>query len=338
MGDEEGHYKIVVVGATGVGKTCLLVRLVDGVFETDTRSTIGIEYRTHSLTVDHDKIKLTIWDTAGQERYRSISRSYFRGAVGAILVYALDDVSSFEELNSWINDLLSFASPNAAILLVGNKADLVDDRKVTATEAEQFAARHGFAYLEASALDGRNVAEAFLRLATDIRDRVRRGDIKGDFKPARLPRSSAAPAFVKRVPSRTRFSARILNVLRRTELERDEGFVVRCRSSIGSIFSHGHEKKSMQTARLLRDCGSHLWSGWRSTHLCAQSRSTPALDVPRDSADVIQSQSSQPYPLAFYWPSFRAADFTSGDRYVPQLVRGDFGTCHPVLGNFALPL
>jgi small GTP-binding protein len=187
MADDEYHYKIVVVGPTGVGKTCLLIRLVSGVFEGDSKSTIGIEYRTHTVTVDRDRIKLTIWDTAGQERYRSISRSYFRGALGAILVFALDDTSSFEELSSWLGDLLSFASPNAAILLVGNKADLVDTRRITAAEAEQFAERHGFAYIEASALDGRNVAEAFLRLATDIRDMVRRGDIKSDFKVAKAP-------------------------------------------------------------------------------------------------------------------------------------------------------
>jgi small GTP-binding protein len=187
MTDPGSQFKIVVVGASGVGKTCILLRLVDGAFDPETRSTIGIEYRPFTITVDNETIKLNIWDTAGQERFRSISRSYFRGAIGAILVFAVDDSSTFEELHAWINDLHSYASPNAAVLLVGNKADRVDARSVTAGEAESFAQRHGIAYLEASALDGRNVAEAFYRLAKEIRDRIRRGEIQGDFEVAKPP-------------------------------------------------------------------------------------------------------------------------------------------------------
>jgi GTPase SAR1 family protein len=99
----------------------------------------------------------------------------------------LDESSTFEELHAWINDLHSYATPNAAVLLVGNKADRVDARNITAAEAESFAQRHGIAYLEASALDGRNIAEAFYRLTKEIRDRVRKGDIKGDFEIAKPP-------------------------------------------------------------------------------------------------------------------------------------------------------
>jgi small GTP-binding protein len=176
----------------------MLLRLVDGVFDSETQPTIGIEYRPHSVCVDGETIRLNIWDTAGQERFRSISRSYFRAAIGAILVFALNDADSFEELGKWINDLHSFASPNAAVLLVGNKSDRVDARQVTAAEAEAFAERHGIAYLEASALDGRNISEAFLRLTKEIRDRVKRGEIKGDFespKPPQIQTDTASDCF-----------------------------------------------------------------------------------------------------------------------------------------------
>jgi small GTP-binding protein len=187
MSDSSSAYKIVVVGASGVGKTCLLLRLVDGSFDAETESTIGIEYRPYSVTVDGETIKLHIWDTAGQERFRSISRSYFRGAIGAIVVFALNDSDSFEDLHNWINDLHTYASPNTAVLLVGNKADMVDARQVTAAEAESFAQRHAISYLETSALDGRNVAESFCRLTREIRDRVRRGEIKGEFETPKAP-------------------------------------------------------------------------------------------------------------------------------------------------------
>lgn len=185
--DPQSCYKIVVVGASGVGKTCILLRLVDGVFDAETPSTIGIQYRSFSMTIDGETTKLNIWDTAGQERFRTISRTYFRNAVGAILVFALDSSDSFEELHSWMNDLHELAVPNAAILLVGNKSD-ISGRQVSAPEAESFAERHGVAYIETSALDGTNIHESFLRLTREIRERVRKGDIQGDFQATAAPK------------------------------------------------------------------------------------------------------------------------------------------------------
>jgi Ras-related protein Rab-1A len=95
-------YKIVVVGASSVGKTCILLRLVDRTFFSETESTIGVEYRSDILTVEQESIKLNIWDTAGQERFRAVSRTYFRAAIGAVLVFSLDSADSFEELASWL--------------------------------------------------------------------------------------------------------------------------------------------------------------------------------------------------------------------------------------------
>jgi small GTP-binding protein len=183
-------YKIVVVGASGVGKTCILLRLVDGTFDPGTESTIGIEYRSHILTIEAQSIKLNIWDTAGQERFRSVSRTYFREAIGAILVFALDSSESFEELTNWLADLQQYATPNAAILMVGNKSDLTSARKITAAEAESFAHSHHLTYLETSALDGTNINESFFRLAKAIRDKVRRGEILGDFQAPKAPQIS----------------------------------------------------------------------------------------------------------------------------------------------------
>lgn len=186
-GDPKNCYKIVVVGASGVGKTCILLRLVDGIFDAETQSTIGIQYRSFSMSIDGETTKLNIWDTAGQERFRTISRTYFRNAVGAILVFALDSSDSFEELHAWMSDLHELAVPNAAILLVGNKSD-IPDRQISAQEAESFAERHGVSYLETSALDGTNIHESFLRLTREIREKVKRGLIQGDFQTTAAPK------------------------------------------------------------------------------------------------------------------------------------------------------
>jgi small GTP-binding protein len=184
--DTDSVYKVVVVGSSGVGKTCILLRLVNNVFDGATQPTIGIEYGTYTLTIDKEVIKMNIWDTAGQERFRSISRSYFRESIGAILVFAVNNADSFEDLNHWIHDLHQFAVPNAVFLVVGNKADL-SDRQVTPAEAESFASRHGMSYLEVSALDGTNITESFVRLARSIRERIKRGEIQGSFEKPKVP-------------------------------------------------------------------------------------------------------------------------------------------------------
>ena len=182
----ETCFKIIVVGASGVGKTCITLRLVDGTFDESTQSKIGIQYRSYRLTLDDQPLKLNIWDTAGQERFKSISRSYFRDAVGAILVFAVDNKDSFEEIGNWMHDFHTLAVPNAAALLVGNKCD-IQERQVTVSEAEAFAERHGLVYLETSARDGTNVAMSFARLARQIMEKVKRGEIRGEFKAPEAP-------------------------------------------------------------------------------------------------------------------------------------------------------
>lgn len=157
-----------MIGSSGVGKTAILKRLVDDVFTGESQSTIGVEFIATSIEVDGTAVKLQIWDTAGQERFRSIAKAYFRSAIGVILVFDLSDRKSFEDLNQWLSDVHSLCDPNAVVTLIGNKSDLVEQRTVTATEADSFAQLHQLTYLETSALGGDNIQEAFQRTAAAV--------------------------------------------------------------------------------------------------------------------------------------------------------------------------
>ncbi|KAH0791347.1 Ras family protein [Histomonas meleagridis] len=175
-------YKVVVVGSSGVGKTSMVERLIDKTFPDKKQPTIGVEFKCFQTTFGDDTIKLNIWDTAGQEKFRSISKSYFRNAVGAVLVFSITDKQSFDDLDSWLNDLHSLAAPNAVIIVVGNKIDLEDNRTVSNSEALHFSERHNIEYIETSALDNRNIDETFIKLAKIIFQKVNKGEIKGNFK------------------------------------------------------------------------------------------------------------------------------------------------------------
>ncbi|OHT15573.1 Ras-related protein Rab11D [Tritrichomonas foetus] len=188
-------YKIVVVGATCVGKTAIVGRLVDKVFNQEIETTIGVEFRTYPVLIGDKEVKLNIWDTAGQEKFKSVSKAYFRNAVGAVLVFSLTDRKSFEALDDWLNDLQSLCIPNAVILLVGNKVDLKDDRVISNEEANMFASRHNLDYYETSALEATNIEDSFVRLASSINEKVTNGEIQGAFQAAAPPVVlNAAPA------------------------------------------------------------------------------------------------------------------------------------------------
>ena len=178
-------FKIVVVGASAVGKSSIVQRLVQGTFTEDGTTTCGADFYTYQCPIDSDYVKLQIWDTAGQERFRSISKSYFRNAAGAILVYDITDMNSFDQLTDWLNDLQSLCLPNAYILLVGNKADLEAQRQVGAQQIKEFSDRHKLETIETSALNGKNVKEAFTRLAFEVSARVKSNVI--------VPNSPAKP-------------------------------------------------------------------------------------------------------------------------------------------------
>lgn len=176
---------MVLIGDSGVGKSNLLSRFTRNEFNLDSKSTIGVEFATRSIQVDAKTIKAQIWDTAGQERYRAITSAYYRGAVGALLVYDISKHQTYENVQRWLKELRDHADANIVIMLVGNKSDLRHLRAVPTEEAKQFASecldifllgRHrlmvegdnNLSFIETSALDASNVELAFQNILTGI--------------------------------------------------------------------------------------------------------------------------------------------------------------------------
>jgi len=161
-------FKVVLIGDSGVGKSNLLSRFTRNEFSLDSKSTIGVEFATRSIQVDAKTIKAQIWDTAGQERYRAITSAYYRGAVGALLVYDISKHQTYENVTRWLKELRDHADANIVIMLVGNKSDLRHLRAVPTEEAKQFASENNLSFIETSALDASNVELAFQNILTDI--------------------------------------------------------------------------------------------------------------------------------------------------------------------------
>ena len=157
--------KFIIIGDSGVGKSCLLLQFTDNRFQPQYDMTIGVEFGTRVVTVDNRAIKLQIWDTAGQENFRSITRAYYRGAGGALLVYDVTRRQTFTHLVSWLQDLKDYSEMNMPILLVGNKCDLEDKRQVPEAEGRQLAQENHLMFMETSAKIATNVEEAFLCIA-----------------------------------------------------------------------------------------------------------------------------------------------------------------------------
>jgi len=168
---------LVVIGDTGVGKSCLLLQFVDRRFSSVHDLTIGVDFGSRIIDINNEKIKLQIWDTAGQESFRSIARSYYRDAAGCLLVFDVTRKESFNHLEKWLQETRQFANPNIAITIVGNKADLSAKRAVRYEEANNFATEMGLTYVEASAKSADGVDEAFRITATAILDRIKSGQL-----------------------------------------------------------------------------------------------------------------------------------------------------------------
>ncbi|KAL0249450.1 hypothetical protein GEMRC1_004682 [Eukaryota sp. GEM-RC1] len=166
--DYDFLFKVVLIGDSGSGKSCLLSRFTRDEFIRESKSTIGVEFATRSLEIDGVTIKAQVWDTAGQERYKAITSAYYRGAVGALLVYDITKRESFENVAQWLEELRSHADSNIAITLIGNKCDLKFARAVSEEEAIDFARRNDLSFLETSALDGTNVDRSFQDVLTFI--------------------------------------------------------------------------------------------------------------------------------------------------------------------------
>ncbi|KAL4585664.1 hypothetical protein LXL04_010287 [Taraxacum kok-saghyz] len=166
--DYDYLFKVVLIGDSGVGKTNLLSRFSKNEFSLESKSTIGVEFATRSINVDDKVIKAQIWDTAGQERYRAITSAYYRGAVGALIVYDITRHVTFENVERWLKELRDHTDQNIVIMLVGNKSDLRHLRAVQMDDAKAFAERENNFFMETSALESLNVENAFTEVLTQI--------------------------------------------------------------------------------------------------------------------------------------------------------------------------
>ena len=165
MSKKESLYKILILGDSTVGKTCFLTRYADNTFQENQMATLGVDYKLKNVKMeDGNTVKLQIWDTAGQDRFHAITRNYFKGAHGIILLYDITTQSSFDNVSKWIKQIKEDASEKVVIILVGNKIDLEHKRAIPTEEGEKIAEDFGLIFFECSAKTGKNINEAFNEL------------------------------------------------------------------------------------------------------------------------------------------------------------------------------
>ena len=162
-------YKILLLGDSSVGKTCFLLRYTDNTFQEIYMSTIGLDYRLKTVKLpNEEKIRAQIWDTAGQDRFRAITKNYYKGANGIILIYDITDTKTFEGVKNWIEQIRDEVTREVLIYLVGNKIDKKEERKVSSEEGKKLADSYGVPFYESSAKTGENVDVVFYNLIKDI--------------------------------------------------------------------------------------------------------------------------------------------------------------------------
>lgn len=166
-----------MIGDSGVGKSCLLLRFSDNIYSEAYISTIGVDFKIRTTSIDGKNIKLQIWDTAGQERFKTITSSYYRGANGIIIVYDVTDEESFKNVSTWLNDIDRYACPTVSRLLVGNKCDLTAKRVIEYSKGKELADSLGIQFMETSAKNSINVDNAFREMTKEIMSNISKDDL-----------------------------------------------------------------------------------------------------------------------------------------------------------------
>ncbi|KAM5365593.1 hypothetical protein ACJZ2D_010928 [Fusarium nematophilum] len=164
--------KLLLIGDSGVGKSCCLLRFSEDSFTPSFITTIGIDFKIRTIELDGKRVKLQIWDTAGQERFRTITTAYYRGAMGILLVYDVTDERSFNNIRTWFQNVEQHATEGVNKILIGNKCDWEEKRVVSTEQGQALADELGIPFLEVSAKSNINIDKAFYSLAADIKKRL----------------------------------------------------------------------------------------------------------------------------------------------------------------------
>ncbi|KAL1523788.1 hypothetical protein AB1Y20_018711 [Prymnesium parvum] len=185
MGKANYHFKCVIVGNPGVGKTNLMTRFTKGEFSKQAKSTVGVEFSTRQIDHDGLTIEAQVWDTAGQERFKAVTAAFYRNALGAMIVYDITKRETFENCEQWLRELRTYTDPSIVAMLVGNKCDLRHQANVDVEDAKDFAEDNNLAFIETSAKDATNVDLAFETVLIEIYRIVRKNLDAGKYDPDR---------------------------------------------------------------------------------------------------------------------------------------------------------
>ena len=162
INDFSVFFKILLIGDLGVGKSCVILRYVEGDFPGNIMSSIGVDFKTKQIELDDHSIKMQIWDTAGHEKFRTITTSYYKSAQAIIILYDITQKSSFDHIRNWITEIDKFGKQGVLKVIVGNKLDLENNRKISKEDAENLALKYGVKLWEVSAKDNTNIEEMFV--------------------------------------------------------------------------------------------------------------------------------------------------------------------------------
>lgn len=188
--ETEKIFKIVIAGNSGVGKTNLVSRYVDDEFDETYKTTIGLDFKFKETTIIGEVCRIQIWDTAGQEKLKAVAASYYRNANGIAIIFDITNRESYDKLDFWINEATNNVPESTPFIIIGNKNDLVDQRKVSMEEARDFVTKRGYYYVETSAKTNKDdcVTKAFDQLVGEMLNK-RNAQVENEYKQQKIRRS-----------------------------------------------------------------------------------------------------------------------------------------------------